>query len=81
MAVRKRVADKKRRKVETYLTKRIVARAARKAINDAAEKAMTVMGFTIVAQGEWIIKKYADGKVEKVTKITHVNRRRKIVLD
>ena len=30
---------------------------------------MDIMGFTVVAQDGWVVKKYADGTVEQITPI------------
>ena len=52
-----------------YLTKRTVVTKAKTAGRVAARKAMVTMGFVITAKSGWIIKKYADGSIEKISKI------------
>jgi hypothetical protein len=52
-----------------YLTKRTVITKAKTAGKLAARKAMVMMGFVITAKSGWIIKKYPDGRVEKISKI------------
>lgn len=52
-----------------YLTKRILVRAARTGILKAAKETMEVMGFVVVAQNGWVVKKYADGTIERLTPI------------
>lgn len=48
-----------------YLTKRILLSAAR----NAADETMEIMGFTIIAQDGWVVKKYANGRTERLTPI------------
>lgn len=49
-----------------YLTKRQLASAARAGIRDAAARTMEVMGYTVVAHKGWVVKKFADGSIEKL---------------
>ncbi len=52
-----------------YLTKRIVVSNAKTLAKMAARKAMATMGFVVMAHKGWIVKKHADGLVEKIIKI------------
>ena len=52
-----------------YLTKRIVVSKAKMAGKMAAKKTMATMGFVVTAHKGWIVKKHADGLIEKITKI------------
>lgn len=52
-----------------YLTKRTVVSKAKTAGRRAARKAMVTMGFVVTTQGGWVVKKYTDGLVEKISKI------------
>ena len=52
-----------------YLTKRIVVSRAKMAGKSAAETAMNLMGFVVVAEGEWIVRKYKDGRLEQIAPI------------
>ncbi len=52
-----------------YLTKRTVINTAKAAVKKAAKQAMEIMGYVVVAEGEWIVKKYKDGHTEKITKV------------
>lgn len=52
-----------------YLTKRKLASAARSGIRKAALDTMRVMGYIVVAEQDWIVKKYADGTVQKLEPI------------
>jgi hypothetical protein len=52
-----------------YLTKRILVSVARKAFTKAAKESMEVMGYIVIAQDGWVVKKYADGRIEKLEPI------------
>jgi hypothetical protein len=52
-----------------YLTTRIVEGASRKAFKKASVETMKVMGHTIIAKDGWVVRKNADGSVEKLQKI------------
>jgi hypothetical protein len=50
-----------------YLTKRTLVSKAKAAGVKAAETAMEIMGYTVVKEGDWIVKKYADGRQERLS--------------
>jgi hypothetical protein len=60
---------KQHRSAKAYLTKRLLARAARAGIRKAAKKAMDIMGYTVVVDGDWVVKKFADGTIEKLKQL------------
>jgi len=64
-----------------YLTKRKLASAARAAVRKAAVETMQLMGYTIIADHGWVVKKYADGHIEKISPIETVNINSIITLD
>jgi hypothetical protein len=51
---------------KSYLTKRRLVTAARAGIQKAAVDTMKVMGYTIVAYKGWVVKKFADGTIQKL---------------
>jgi len=53
----------------TYLTKRIVKRQAKKAIDEASENAMEVAGYVIRVEDDWVVKEYKDGSIEQIEKL------------
>ena len=61
----------KRRDAESnqYLTKRILVRAARLGVRQAAAETMAVMGFNVVAHDGWVVKRFQDGRIERITPI------------
>ncbi len=66
-------------KDKPYLTKRILITAANSGIRKAAAETMSIMGYTVIADGKWIVKKYADGRKEKISKIVTAKKPSKIV--
>jgi len=54
---------------EEYLTKRIVVRAARKGMKAASKATMAAMGYNVIAQDGWVVKKFHDGSVERIEAI------------
>ncbi len=52
-----------------YLTKRLLVSAAKRGIRKAAVETMQIMGYIVIAQNGWVVKKYADGRVEQIEPI------------
>lgn len=71
---------KKRASNQVYLTKRRLASAARTGIRKAARETMRIMGYTVIAENGWVIRKYADGRIEKISPI-EVNTNGSLALD
>jgi hypothetical protein len=63
-----------------YLTKRILISVARNGVKKASEETMRVMGYTVIASGGWVIKKYADGRTEQISPIP-VSKNQELILD
>lgn len=66
---------------ENYLTTRMLVRAANSAVRDAAEETLKIMGYNVVVMNGWVVKKYADGKVERIEKLQPVTQPAKSLLD
>jgi len=62
----------KKKKIH-YLTKAITERAARKGFIKASETAMAEMGYIVIAEKGWVVKKFPDGSIEKISQIEQVN--------
>lgn len=65
----------------TYLTKRRLASAARSGIRIAAANTMEAMGYIVVAHEGWVVKKYADGNIEKIARLENQEENARISLD
>ena len=67
-------------KRKSYLTKRILISAARSGVRDAARNTMAVMGFVVVAEDGWVVRKYPNGDSERIEPIPQPDNP-KVVLD
>jgi hypothetical protein len=54
---------------EEYLTKRVVVRATKKGMKKASQETMDTMGYNVIAQNGWVVKKNQDGTIEFIEKI------------
>jgi hypothetical protein len=82
MAYVKKPASKMRRGTnKTYLTKRRLSSAASAGIRLAAASTIQVMGYTIVAENGWVVKKYPDGRVLKIKKLAKQKKNLRFILD
>lgn len=69
MAIKGKKTDKTKGERAPYLTKRLLVSAARRGIREAAEETMKIMGYIVIAKDGWVVKKYADGSIEKLSPI------------
>lgn len=61
------------------LTKKILIEAASVGFAKAAAKTMKVMGYNVIAKDGWIVKKFADGRIRRISKLQTNNN--PVVLD
>lgn len=68
---------RKSAKIETGdpLTKKILIEAASEGFSIAAAKTMEVMGYNVIVKDGWVVKKHADGRVEKLSKLESTDKR------
>ena len=66
------IKEKKQKKIH-YLTKAITERAAKRGFIQAAKNAMEEMGYVVVAQDGWVVKKFPDGTFVKISQIKQIN--------
>jgi len=64
-----------------YLTKRILTKAAKKGFASAAIATMEIMGFNVIVHRGWVVKKFADGHIERIKKLQTTNTSTPIALD
>jgi hypothetical protein len=64
-----------------YLTKRRLSSAARAGIRIAAARTMSVMGYNIIAQDGWVVKKYPNGNVSKIKQFAKQQKNVRFTLD
>ena len=82
----KKVKSKKATKSEpkgglVYLTTRILERAVAKGTKSKKADAIRIKGYTVVEKDGWVVKEYAGGRIERVSKIKKVKRPRTLALD
>lgn len=63
------------------LTRGILVTAATKGFAQAAARTLEVMGYNTVVHKGWVVKKYADGRIEKIKKLTKTDSKEKLALD
>ena len=76
---RKKISRTK--KAHSYLTKRILRNAARTGVRQAAMETMNIVGYNVIAHNGWVVKKYANGRIERVTPLKRINVTGGILLD
>ena len=74
-------ARKKTKVSQPYLTKRRLVSAAKSGIRKAAAETMDIMGYVVIAEDGWLVKRYADGRTERLSPLENSNPNKKIVLD
>jgi hypothetical protein len=75
-----KVASKSKNKTN-YLTTRILEQAANTGFAKAAEQTMKVMGYNVIVQGDWVVKKHQDGTIEKISMLEKSKTKTKLVFD
>jgi phage-related protein len=61
------------------LTKKILMEAASVGFSKAAAKTMKVMGYNVIVKDGWVVKKFADGSIKKISKLERTNK--PVILD
>lgn len=54
---------------KAYLTKRRMDSASKKGIQEAIDRAMATSGSIVAVSEGWVIRKFEDGRVEKIEKL------------
>ena len=66
-----RKASAKRK--SNYLTKRILVSAATTGFIEASERTMKVMGENVIVKNGWVVRIFANGRIERISKIDSNN--------
>lgn len=56
----------------TYLTTRALVRALSKATRNLTKEALDLRGSVVIKDGDWIVRKFSNGNIEKLEKIKKV---------
>ena len=73
-AVKTVISKKLKGKTGDPLTKKILIKAASVGFSKAAAKTMKVMGYNIIVKDGWVVKKFADGRIKKISKLEKTNK-------
>ncbi|MDB5122381.1 MAG: hypothetical protein JWP94_510 [Mucilaginibacter sp.] len=65
----------------TYLSKRIVLRAIKRGSKDIAGETMQLMGYNVVVHDGWVVKKYSDGRFERIEPVEAAEHEGTLALD
>ncbi len=55
-----------------YLTTQALERALSKATRNLTKEAMELMGYEVTVEDNWVVRKYKDGRVEKIEEIEKI---------
>lgn len=81
-APKKAAAKKTAAKKQTnYLTKRILTKAAKAGFSKAAAETMQQMGYNVIVKRGWVVKKYADGRIERIEQLRKTSSKKALALD
>ena len=73
--------QKEGKKKEVYLTTRLLESLAKKAFKEAAKETMRVMGYNVIAENGWVVKKFADGRIVRLEQLEVVCDKGEILWD
>ncbi|MBP5983914.1 MAG: hypothetical protein KA734_09335 [Fluviicola sp.] len=63
-----------------YISTRLVSNKSKSAFQDGAKRAMLANGYVVIASDGWVVKKFADGKIEKIEQLSDTQAL-KVILD
>lgn len=69
------------RPIIKYISTRLVTRKSRRAFQEGAKKAMKANGYVIIAHEGWVVKKFEDGRIEKIEELDNQNQDQQLILD
>ena len=75
-----KTAKGKRKAGKAYLTKRKLTSAARRGIRKAAEDTLNAIGYNVVVQNGWVVRKGKDGSITNLKRLAR-QKHSKIILD
>lgn len=82
MAVKTLKSKKRNSKRDSVnLTTEVLKRAVKSGSLNLEKDAMDLMGYTVIEENGWVIRKYRNGKTTKVSKLVKSKRPKKLVLD
>jgi hypothetical protein len=79
--IKKAVKKKGPKKGLGYFSLQALERAVSKGTKKKAEIAIEMVGYTVKESNGWIVKEYANGTEEKISKLKKTKRPNRLVLD
>lgn len=64
-----------------YISTRLVINKSRSAFQEGSKRAMEANGYVIIANEGWLIKKFADGTIEKLEQLDNSFTTQNLILD
>jgi len=64
-----------------YISTRMVSRKSKSAFQEGAKNAMNVNGYVVVAHEGWVVKKYSDGRIERMQELDNNDQNLELILD
>lgn len=64
-----------------YISTRLVSRKSKSAFQEGSKKAMEVNGYVVIAHDGWVVKKFSDGRIERLEKLDNDIQNLKLILD
>ena len=66
---------------KNYLTKQLLQRASRTGTSQAARDTINRMGYTMVVQNGWLVRKEKDGTVTRIKRLEKTSHRKGKIID
>jgi hypothetical protein len=64
-----------------YVTKRLLKRGSKRAFKTASKEAMKANGYIVVVADGWLVKEYADGRIERLEELDTEQENLELILD
>lgn len=64
-----------------YISTRLVSRKSRSAFQEGAKRAMDAIGYVIIVENGWVVKKFLDGTIEKLEQLDTDFTDQRLILD
>lgn len=63
-----------------YISTRLVSRKSKRAFQEGAKRAMAANGYVVIVNEGWVVKKFSDGRIEKIEQLSGT-KNLKVILD
>ena len=66
---------------KTYISTRLIKKSSKIAFEEGAKKAMEAVGYVLVAENGWLVKKFSNGSVQQIKQLETIIARENVKLD